>query len=76
MRIVESVGATVSNCPKTRDFFQAKTFTDDLFEVVFGANLILKVELLLGQFIRPVHDLPKGEGVFHSDRYLIGDMLE
>ena len=59
-----------------QDFFQGKTFTDDLFEVVFGANLILQVEFLLAEFIRPVHDLPIGERVFHTDGDLIGNMLQ
>src|SRR4030095_16920315 len=59
-----------------QDFFQGRTFTDDLFEVVFGANLILQVKFLLAEFIRVVHNLPIGERILYGDRYLIGDVMK
>ena len=58
------------------NFFQRRTVADNLFEVVFAADLILQIELLLAQFVGPFDDLAKGEGVFHGDGDLIGDMLQ
>ena len=58
------------------NFFQRRTVADNLFEVVFAADLILQIELLFAQFVRPFDDLAKREGVFHGDGDLIGDMLQ
>ena len=59
-----------------QDFFQGRTFTDNLFEVVFGADLVLEVELLFAKLVRTVHDLTIRERVLDSDGYLIGHMLQ
>ena len=59
-----------------QDLFQGRTFTDNLFEVVFGADLVLEVELLFAKLVRPVHDLTIRERVLDSNGYLIGHMLQ
>ena len=56
--------------------FQRRTFADDLFEVVFGADLVLQIELLFAQLVGPLDDLAKRQRVFHGDGDLIGDMLQ
>src|SRR5262249_47601904 len=47
---------------------------DDLPEVVLGADLLLQVEVLLGQPVFQLGDLPVGLRVLHGDRDLLGDL--
>ena len=58
------------------DSFQGGTFADDFFEVVFRANLVLQVELLLAQCVGSVHHPAKGQRGFDRNGDLIGDVLQ
>jgi hypothetical protein len=55
---------------------QGKAFSDNFLEIVLGADFILEIEPLFREPVRSVHDPTESQRVLHSERYLIGDMLQ
>src|SRR5439155_17571771 len=55
---------------------EERALADDLFERVFGADLALEVETLLGEPLRELRDLPERERVGDRHRHLAADSLD
>ena len=55
---------------------QRRALADDLLEVVLRADLFFQVELLLGQLVFQLGDLPIGLRVLHRNGDLLGDLAE
>src|SRR5262249_58870168 len=55
---------------------QRGALADDLREIVFGANLLFQVEILLGQPIFKFGYLSIGLRILHSDRDLFRDLAK
>ena len=58
------------------DALQRCALPDDLLEVVFGADFVFEVELLLVQLILQLLDLPIGQRVLNRDRDLVGHLAQ
>ena len=50
--------------------------TDNLFEVVFGANFFFKVKLLFFQFVLECLDFTISERILDGNRHLLRDLAE
>ena len=55
---------------------QGGALADDLAEVVLGADLLLQVDLLLGELVLERLDLLEGQGVLDGHGHLVGDELQ
>ena len=73
-RTVESVGATVSTCFRTRR--RASLCPTISFEAQLAPDLVLEVDLLLGEPVPELGDLAVGEGVVERRRDLAGDLAD